>query len=232
MAEFPQDLLNDEPNHAIGFAFGLLEKQVEKTKDYKEKVDPKGGLIGIHFLPLPANIEDSSSHDWERKEGLGSQMINKGAAALGSAVGSKSNILAGGVDIIKTAADVNGFKTDPNYTYVYQGSAPRSFNYSVNMIPRNAGEASAIQTIIKDFKKYSSPEKSSTNIRNSYWQIEIINLKLKEMTKFDAKAWALTSVTTNYTGAGSALFFEDGMPKQINLSLVFQEIETIYREDW
>jgi hypothetical protein len=229
MASWPQDLF-DEGNQVIGFAFGNLSKQVKEIKDYKQKVNPKGGLLGIHYLPLPANIEDNTTHDWESRESFGAQMENY-AINEGYSLGSMNPVGRRAIDIVKMKLDSEGFKVDPNYTYVYQGSAPRNFTYSINMIPKNADEALAIQKIIKDFKKFSAPFKEQ-HVRNSYWQIEIVNVKLRDMTIFDKKAWALTSVSVNYSGAGASLFFEDGMPKQINLSLAFQEIETIYRSDY
>jgi hypothetical protein len=222
MANWPEDLFNGT-NQIIGFAYGNLEDQVKELKDYKQKADPKGGLLGIHYLPLPANIEDNTTHDWERKDSLTSQTVNKIGSAAGDAISKRGGMFAAAVDFVKTAGDVNGIKVDPNYTYVYQGSAPRSFNYSISMIPKNKDEAESIQKIVKDFKKFSAPFKAQF-VKNSYWQIEIVNDKLRQMIKFDKKAWALTSVSLNYCGAGSALFFEYGMPKHINLSLSFQEI--------
>jgi hypothetical protein len=229
MSKWPEDLF-DNGDQIIGFAYGNLKNQAEEIKDYKQKSNPKGGILGINYLPLPANIEDSSTHDWERKESFSAQLMNYGIDQAYSL--AQLNPVSGkAADIAKMAMDANGIKVDPNYTYVYQGSAPRSFTYSINMIPKNAGEATAIMKIIKDFKKFSAPFKE-TFVKNSYWQLEIVNDKLRDMTNFSKKAWALTSVTVNYSGAGSALFFDDGMPKQINLSLSFQEIETIYRDDW
>ena len=229
MAKWPTDL---EPEMQIGFAFGDMQKQkTAELSNYKNIGSLKGRSGGIHFLPLPTNLEDSSQHDWGMKNNFGSKVKSAIVSSMGDAIAATGNLGSMFTNTARMYADSEGYYFDPKYIYQYQGSAPRQFTYSISMIPKDASEASAIKNIIKDFKKFSSPI-ASMMATNSYWTLNIANKYISELANFDKKTWALTTVTTNYTGAGSALFFEDGTPKQINLTLVFQEIETIYRHDW
>ena len=221
MATWPTDLKSDQK---IGFGWADMPDQMQNITDYRA-ASTSGAPGGVIFLPLPAQIEDNLSHTWNKTKGMGSATLQKGL-----------DLVKGGVDALSGGLatafmDATGQHLDPNFFYTYQYTEPRVFTYSVNMIPKNAQEAETISIIVKLFKTFSSPRRG-TFVKNYKWGIEISNPAMKEMTKFDKNPWALTSVTTNYSGAGSALFFDDGNPKQINLTLVFQEMQTMYDSDW
>ena len=212
--------------YSIGFGYEKMPTQEGHLTDYREYAVTKSEPQGIVYLPLPAQLEEGSNHVWNLTKSISSQMKGKLESFATSAVdvatfGSAS-----------TYKDAVGLHLDPNFFYTYQHSEPRSFSYSINMIPKNSNEAETILEIIKTFKKYSSPIKGDHFVQNYKWVIEIGNKKLAEATKFGINPWVLVGVNTNYTGGGSALFFEDGMPKQINLSLTFNEMKTMHDEDW
>lgn len=224
MATWPADLKSDQN---IVFMPSPMPDQMQNLTNYKDAASKPGGPLDIIMLPMPAQIEDTMSHTWNKTKGLKASVLNMGKNLL---VGAADKFSGGAAS---TYLDATGQHLDPHFFYTYQFSDPRTFNYSINMIPKNSGESSSIQKIVKIFKKYSSPTtQGGTFVKNFHWAIIPNNSAILDMTKFDKKAWALTNVTTNYTGAGSALFFDDGNPKQINLTLTFQEMETIYSEDW
>jgi len=207
-------------------------------------------------LPIPENISEALSHNWNLTKGLGAQLTNTAVdKLLGLAGGSLSNVVA-------SARDTAQISIDPDFKYVYQGSNPRTFTYSITMVPRSRDEAKLAMAISKYFKIFSSPIKvgevefkpttdagfitktaddilESFNldlkagaISNFLWEISFNNEELNNATKFNRRKFALTNVEINYTGSGNALFYEDGLPKQLTLSLTFNEMNTMYHSDW
>lgn len=227
MPQWPADL---KPNQKIGFGWADMPNQVQNLTDYRDAAT-SGAPGGVIFLPLPAQIQDSLNHTWNKTKSISTKMIETGASEVkaflsSTPAGSKA------MDIVSSYSDATGIHLDPNFFYTYQYTDPRTFNYSINMIPKNAQEAIQIADIIKKFKAYSSPKKGGTFVKNYKWGIEVGNPLMKDALKFEKNPWALTSVSVNYTGAGSALFFEDGNPKQVNLSLTFQEMQTMHDVDF
>ena len=222
MAQYPSDLKSE---YQISFGWAMMPDQTQSLTDYRQKATSSrpGGAI---FLPLPDTIEDTSTHTWNLSSGIGSK-------ALSTLIeGFKSSADLATFGAASAYMEATGANVDPNHFYTYQQSEPRAFNYSIKMVPRNAGEAAEIADIVKKFKKYSSPDKDSgTFVKNYKWGIEFGNDKLNEMTKFNIKPWVLLNVTTSYTD-GKALFFDDGMPKSVILTLSFAEMEVIYDADW
>lgn len=224
---FPSDL---EKIQTISFQAYESPDFVQNLIDYEDAVKSGALVGGLIQLPLPASLEDNLSHTWNINHGAG----NGQYAAIGADVSNKliSNVSNTAGTIIDKAAEMGGGHFDPNYFYSYVETRPREFSYSINIIPKNSSESGEISKIIKHFKKYSSPTTKNTMVSTFVWKMTLGNSLLSDSMKLGEKRWALSSVNTNYTGAGSSLFFEDGYSKQINLSLVFQEITTMYSKDW
>jgi len=217
MSQFPSDLKEE---NTIIFSYAQMPSTKQQTIDYSS-LRINFNPIGAIALPLPANMEETSTHNYDLTDGLTNKALN--------AVG---DFIAKSASAVSVAKDSLGASLDPHFFQAYINTQPRSFSYNINMIPRNKAEANQIMNIILAFKKYSSPISSGLFLRNHMWAITINNKQLAKATKFDVKMFALASVTTNYTGAGSALFYKDGMPKQINLSINFVEQGTMYENDW
>jgi len=222
MPKWPANL---EEKQKMTFGINEMPNQAQDLINYIS-ANTNSKPIDVIILPLPPQMEDTMTHTWDKSKGL---VAAGTTTVVDLAKGAGSRFHLDGV--IDSAQNKYGAIPDPNFFYAYQGSDPRSFSYSINMIPNNAEEAALISKIIFMFKKYSSPKKGKA-VKNFAWKITVANKKISNLLNFSVNPWALTSVTTNYTGAGSSLFFEDGNPKQINLSLTFQEIATVYSEQW
>jgi hypothetical protein len=171
-------------------------------------------------LPIPENIEETLIHNYNLMSGAKEAMVKSALGGFGNAA-------------VQTTVSTSQVSIDPNFRYVYQNSQPRTFTYNISFIPQSKAEYNTVKEIVMYFKRYSSPQKiSPTHIINHFWTIRFVSSELNELTKFHKTYFVLTNVMVNYTGAGTAIFYEGGEPKQINMSLSFAEMKVIKSDEW
>jgi hypothetical protein len=186
----------------------------ERTK----KLTQAKTLFGI-ALPLPNELSDSQSHKWETTEGFvgkqGKNLIDKGG--INSIIGELSSTLGTRKPMI-----------DPGFFQDYNGTEPRSFTFSWDLIPDNLIDAESIHNIIYHLKKFTLPTTTINGISllSPYiFDIEIGNAKINQMLNINNVV--CTSMTVNYAAEGALQFFSDGTPKFIKLDMTFIERSTI-----
>ena len=121
---------------------------------------------------------------------------------------------------------------NPNIELAYEGPQFRSFGFSFNMIPKSGGDASTINQIIREFKRYSAPEAISGGMYEIpyVWEISYMGPASGYMNKF--KPAACTSVTVqDNAGINFYAAHKDGAPVQTTLSVTFMECDVITRKD-
>lgn len=201
--------------------------------------------MGQIVLPIPAQINDESSHQWNAETGIVHDAIHSGASALGSMIspggriGSlisamKSGVSgAGGLDkILATGAMLSGRRKpllDPGYFQNYTGSQPRSFNMQWNLIPQNSAESQVIHDIIMTFKRWAAPSRALAGVvmlSPYFFSIQMSNPMISGMLNMN------NCVCTRVECAYSSQIFPDGMPKQISLSLGFNESRLTYADNY
>lgn len=141
---------------------------------------------------------------------VGQSMAAGSESALGGLVGRASGRVA-----------------NPHPTIFFQGVDLRTFNMQWLLVPRNSGEASTIKRIIKRIKDKTLPKKAGNFL--TYPQLvrpRIVNGKFGD----DYKKSHISSISVNYTAAGTSAFFVDGNPVAIQLGLEFKEAE-LYLEE-
>lgn len=226
MAYFPRDIGDNNVPYILFTPYNMPD-QTQRLTNYEQAVKVGAPVGEVVILPVSENIEDNTSHTWNMTESLlkqgGDVLIEYGLGKI-----SKYSPNAGGA--LRAIKNTSGNTLDPEYFYVYQGSEPRSFVYSINMVPQTKNEAKNAIEIVKIFKKYSSPIRGKF-VKNYMWKIEPSG-SIGNAIKFDKYPWVITNVTSNWTGAGFAGFYEDGNPKQINLSITLAEMSTMYSDDW
>ena len=100
------------------------------------------------------------------------------------------------------------------------------------MIPKSSKDAQAINSIIREFKKWSAPKESGGGMYEIpyVWQVTYRGPASNFMNKFKPAALLAVSVTDNdgyaYYGA-----HRDGAPLQTTLSLQFKEVDMVLRDD-
>lgn len=193
---------------------GVMQKDLKNR--VKKLINAKT-LYGI-ALPLPNELSDSQDHQWEQNEGF-----------VGSVVKGIENKVAGGMISSRTGeiATETGFRkalVNPGYFQDYNGSTPRNFTLSWDLIPANPEEAESIITIIYNLKKYTLPTSiggGTTLLSPYFFEIVINNPRIDVLMNMTNVV--CTNLTVNYAADGGLQFLPDGIPKYIKLSMSFAE---------
>lgn len=225
-----------------------LKKQIEKTSnDVKDiivnekthspteltqrvsKLVNAKTIYGI-ALPLPNELADSQTHQWDSTTGFVSDIAQSVKGVAGRIAENATGGRVGGDMIAKgvaNAASRAGFRQpliDPGYFQDYKGTEPREFTFNWDLVPNNIEEAYNIFAIIYNLKKYTLPKSTINGVSmlSPYLfelQIgnEIINA-LMNMNNVVCK-----TMTVNYSVDNSLQMFSDGMPKYISLNMTFAE---------
>jgi len=121
------------------------QAQNERSEKRKNRLPatPKWGFA----LPLPNELNDSQSHQWETTKG-----------AVGEIAGGMENAQFGVGSISRSASQVlgesaasKGFRKaliNPGYFQNYNGTDPRTFTFTWDLIPTSPEEADSIVDII------------------------------------------------------------------------------------
>ena len=178
-------------------------------------------------LPLPNELKDMQSHRWEMETGIIGQL----AGAM------VDKVSVGGIGAAKVLAEASmsfGFRkpmVDPGMFQNYGGSAPRSFNFSFDLIPNNGFEAESIMNIILNLKKFSLPRSivgGVSLLAPFMFEIEIGNDRMRKLINMNDVV--MTEIGVNYGADGNMQFFSNGMPKFIQLDLAFAERSVVTAE--
>lgn len=197
------------------------ERQTE-IKSRTKKLTKAETVYGI-ALPLPNELNDSQSHQWETSSGfIGNNAkkitdfeimgvsINKAMGELSSATGARKPL------------------ADPGYFQDYNGTEPREFSFSWDLIPNNKTEAEQIKNILYHLKKYTLPTTAINGIAllsPFVFDIQIGNKYIDSLMNMNNVV--CTSMNVSYAAEGKLQYFSDGTPKFIKLDLSFSERSTV-----
>ena len=214
------DTINEIQNIAAGIAYGRV---TEGTNPFQATFDAFKDVL------------KSASDAIKSKE----IRMAIGAYFAGQAVGA-NNLLQ----------RTSGKMINNNLELLFNGPDLRSFNFTFNLRPRTKSEAELCRRIIRSLKKNSAPVRSPDfffletpsifRLQYIYNQDtpdmaesgEVLSTSTQHPYLNKIKPCALTSVNVNYTPEGSYMTYEDGGSMTgYDLTLNFQEIEPIYRDD-
>ena len=159
-------------------------------------------------------------------------------ADLRAAAASNAELASGipGIEQFAKGARIKameaGIAQNP-FTYVtYEGQQLRSFTMDFKMISESADEAKKISKIIDVIRSYSMPEATGSLSIQYPAHFEIEFYQGKDPNTFMPKIFTchLTSLATTYN-ATSNIFHADGAPLETDMSLSFQEIKALTRQD-
>ena len=206
----------------IIFIAQKLEINIMKAKSWSDAFDilsPQGGFV----LPLPnTGLIDSHSNSYD---GNASELI---AGMFNDKVFPQS---------LKKPLQHAGIIPDPRLTALYQGSSPRQFTATWELIPQSIAESASIGLILWHLKKWSAPERKSDPLNKIGVLIQPFIFKLIFSNPILDKAlsykkMAVQSYSINYAGSGYFTSYEDMMPKHISLTINFIESGIKVRSDW
>lgn len=134
-----------------------------------------------------------------------------------------------------------GITFNQNVELLFTGVDLRpAFAFTFDMVPRSAEETQAIKTIIKLLKRAMSPSRGASGGAGAGLFItapRVFNVKYKSgindhpfLNKF--KTCALQTMSVDFTPDGTYATYTDATPVHIKLSLQFQELTPIFREDY
>jgi hypothetical protein len=242
---------------AYGMYFAFKEMQYDLMPGSKAKFTQSISAPQV-FLPLPVSgIIESMNINYGANEagvlghaaGAGSEM---GDAAMASFQGTEASPAQVGAALGRTFGSVGvaarsaigatsigaivdmktGNVVNPYALTLFQSVAPRAHSFTWKLIPRSQQESESIQKIIKHFQTYSLPTlQAGGTFLGLPQECELAFFGTDKLFKF-AKS-VVTSVTVNHAPFGVPVFFaRDGSPTAIELTLTFQEVESLTRESY
>ena len=221
-------------------------------------------------LPMQPNFSESNSVDWGGDKVNPLQLLTgKLAAGLVEGIGklNAQQVMKAGADAMadlkKAAKDpaseaaliayfagqavganifgrATGTVLNPNMELLFTGPRLRTFAFNFKMTPRSEPEAREIRDIIKTFKKYAAPIRSTSNLFLQTPHIFRINYIYNPSGKTQnqhpylnkLKPCALTSFNVNYTPEGSYMTYDGGSLPSYEIAMSFGELQPIYANDY
>lgn len=163
----------------------------------------------------------------------------KGLASIAVGMAVKAAIGQGSINQLVSRATGQTF--NQNVELLFGGVTMRpAFSFVFDMVPRSKKESDRIKDIIRTFKVNMTPRKGATSSDGNGLFVTAPNVfKLEYMSGSSPhpflhrfKPCALTGMSVNYNGSARYMTYSDATPVHMQLSLNFQELSPIYREDY
>lgn len=187
-----------------------------------------------------AMLDRMSSVDGERiktaLKRIGLQALEGEVATIaGGAVSGPGGavVAAGATQAFKGALGVAGVSRNPYQSVFYNAPNFRTYNFSWKLVPKDEKEQNDIQKIIKAFRTFSAPGTAVDGIFFTYPELFDIRFNHDKFL-FKPKPCVCTSVEVAYHADGKLYHkMEEGTkaPVSMNLSLAFQEITIVTKQD-
>lgn len=197
-------------------------------------------------LYTPPTITNSLSTEWENyKDPMFEMMMLLGDATPGDIMKNSGGIAAAlGRTIATASSNVVGTATrtavNPKKDLLFKSIARREFTFDYQFAPKSELESIEVANIIQVFRLFAAPEviKNTDAFLYTYpaeFDIEygfIDSTGKVNQNKYLNKisSCVLKSVQVNYSPNGTFQTLENGDPIQINMTLHFEELETLHRD--
>ena len=156
-----------------------------------------------------------------------------GYKAIDAAEASMGGLL-GGVTAQGAAQEIQkalGQIPNPHPSVFFQGLPMRQFQFAWNLVPLTADDAENLKTMLDEIKRYILPDITGGENSNLKYpatcQISIMGEGKDRYTKF--LPCFVENMSINYTGEGTAAFFNDGAPVSTRLTMQFRESQLFTR---
>jgi hypothetical protein len=180
-----------------------------------------------------------------------SNIIGKASGASQTAIGQNalqtffaskaSQVLTGGGDFTQALSRDTGAVFNSNTELLFSGVSLRSgFSFSFDLVPRSKKESDEIKDIIRFFKSESAAQKGAASDAGaglflkspSVFRLRYMSGGRPHPFLNQFKICALNAMSVNYTGSGTYATYSDATPVHMVMTLTFQELTPIYREDY
>lgn len=195
------------------------------------------GILGTVAAGAIEAVSDASAS--------GSGAISSAGAGIGSIVNQASTLKGGqaatiGMEMTPFAEQANlqaRALSNPNTNSNFTGNTVRQFSFSFKMIAKSEAEAEAIRQIHQRFRyyTYAKPQTGENKFTLDYppvWTIKFVDFETGKENKFLPAIYSsyLTTVNSNFN-AGQSVFFKDGAPLEVDVSITYQETRVLTRDD-
>jgi hypothetical protein len=159
--------------------------------------------------------------------GTGSKKSALKQSILQDVKSAPKSLLEKAIELNIELAKRNNVAIDPNVINVYKETEPRVFSFSINLVPENNDRFKEILSAIFAFKKYMTGEMTKDSLllqQKNIFTIEFYDTKLEEYIQLNNFIELnLLKIDIKIGSDGNMMLFENGVPKMINLTLIFQE---------
>jgi hypothetical protein len=175
------------------------------------------------------------------KLGAASQTASGQSAVQIGFAAKATQALTGGGDFNQSFSRSTGNVFNSNTELLFSGVSLRSgFSFSFDMVPRSKRESDEIKDIIRFFKSESAAQKGAASGDASGLFLKSPSVfRLRYMSGGrphpflnQFKICALNAMSVNYTASGTYATYSDATPVHMVMTLTFQELTPIYREDY
>jgi hypothetical protein len=152
-----------------------------------------------------------------------------------------SQALTGSGDFNQALSRDTGAVFNSNTELLFSGVSLRSgFSFSFDLVPRSKKESDEIKDIIRFFKSESAAQKGAIGggaaglfLKSpSVFRLRYMSGGKDHPFLNQFKICALNAMSVNYTASGTYATYSDATPVHMQMTLTFQELTPIYREDY
>jgi len=232
---YPQDLVSRE-NFFVAF------RAIKREYPSRKAVASNDQRLATIRLPFPGELST----------GYGQSYNNIEAGTLGSAaqdVASSGSVLEGSKKAIagmalklgekavgETAANIAkltaGASRNPHMAVLFEGTEFRSHSFNFKLTALQQNDAVAIKNIVTAFKYFSSPFMiGETYTFPDEWEIQFMSAQGPLNMLFTVGRSILKNVGVKYGTEGAAVFTRDNAPLTVDLTLEFQEVNLVSKDD-
>jgi hypothetical protein len=190
------------------------------------------GQISL-YMPEAFNVTSAATYD----DSISVASALGSIPLLGKLIKTGTNIAEGaGNEAFKVALNRAGYVFNPQKQVLFQGIEFRHFSMSFTFTPYSQAEAEQIRQIIEKFRMYAAPKKNTSVGKGMFWvppAIFQIDFRMngthnKHLPKL--QNCVINSIDVNYAPNGWTTH-TDGAPVQTTLTLEFQEIALVGRDE-
>jgi hypothetical protein len=201
-------------------------KSLITSHSFGNKSLPKEKKATFH-LPFPNNLAESLSHQYSEQQGWISQLtgLKSGEGMIGKMEGMSAGIAK--------ATGSQSYKFFENQIQMYDKSDFREITLEWTLAPYSEEEAKDIHRIIREIKKYSSPEALGGKLllrSPHFFGLDFNNEVLQKQLQFTEVN--VTNISIEYSPGGQMEMFKDDMPKTIQLNITFTDREPKLHKHW
>lgn len=145
------------------------------------------------------------------------------------------------ISIPQTYSTISAFSKvakNPHMEYIFEKVSNRTFNFSFIFTPKSSQESSNIREIIKLLKKSAHPKINAMSGNTGMFYDYPCVFDIDFVTNDSSNEWLpqistciLTSIKSSPISDSGFSTFYDGAPTKISLSLSFEELNALSRED-